>query len=235
MKKTNSPLQLCSMLSVDSIPPVEVIHLTDTSDSLEQDGIQEREQKLRRRLWKNYSVKFPERAARLKPFSGRYLERLFQTIVIQARTNSIKTMACWSKHNQRWSWILKKARYHPLVVHRLLKDWETFWNPKIAHSKVSVKEIKEITARAYILWKDLIKFEHEFTFLLNISLEFAAGNWRLRAKRTLAKIKLCETLGDACLWIKQLSTSWIESFWCFASPRRPASSPCKTLVQLGPG
>jgi hypothetical protein len=89
------------MLSVDSIPPVEVIHLTDTSDSLEQDGIQEREQKLRRRLWKNYSVKFPERAARLKPFSGRYLERLFQTIVIQARTNSIKTMACWSKHNQR--------------------------------------------------------------------------------------------------------------------------------------
>jgi hypothetical protein len=52
-------------------PPVEVIHLTDTSHFLEHDQVQEREQQaLRRRIWENYAAKFPERAERLRNSSG---------------------------------------------------------------------------------------------------------------------------------------------------------------------
>ena len=36
-----------------------------------------------------------------------------------------------------------------------------------------------------------------FHCLLNFPLDFAAGNWILRAQRTLAKNQLCETLEDA--------------------------------------
>jgi ribosomal protein L37E len=79
---------------------VEVIHLTDTSHSLEHDQVQEREQTLRRRLWEKYAVKFPERAERLRNSSGRFPERLFQISAFKARTESIKTMVWRSKHNQ---------------------------------------------------------------------------------------------------------------------------------------
>ena len=81
-------------------PPEEVIHLTDTSHSLEHDQIQEREQTYRRRLWENYAVKFPERAERLRNSSGNFLERLFQISAFRARTESIKTMVWRRKHNQ---------------------------------------------------------------------------------------------------------------------------------------
>jgi hypothetical protein len=81
-------------------PPVEVIHLTDTRHSLEHDQIEERKQTLRRRLWKNYAVKFSERAERLKNSSGRCPERLFQISAFRARTESIKTMVWRRKHNQ---------------------------------------------------------------------------------------------------------------------------------------
>ena len=79
---------------------MEVIHLPDTSHSLEHDPIQEREQTLRRRLWEKYAVKFPERAERLRKSSGRFPERLFQISAFKARTESIKTMVWRSKHNQ---------------------------------------------------------------------------------------------------------------------------------------
>jgi hypothetical protein len=63
-KKTNLPLQLCSMPSLIQLDPwVEVIHLSDTRYSLEQDQVQERDQTLRRRLWKNFAVKFLDRRA----------------------------------------------------------------------------------------------------------------------------------------------------------------------------
>jgi hypothetical protein len=67
-------------------PPVEVIHLTDTRDSLKHDQVQEREQTLCRRLWKNYAVKFPEHPARLENSSGRYPESLFQISAFRVRT-----------------------------------------------------------------------------------------------------------------------------------------------------
>jgi len=81
-------------------PPVAVIHLTDTSHFLEHDQIQERQQTLRRRLWENYAVKFPERAERLRNSSGRFPERLFQISAFRARTESVKTMVWRRKHNQ---------------------------------------------------------------------------------------------------------------------------------------
>jgi hypothetical protein len=59
-------------------PPVEVIHLTDTSHSLDQDQIQEREQTLHRRLWKNYAVKVSEREERLRKSSDNGLEEQAQ-------------------------------------------------------------------------------------------------------------------------------------------------------------
>jgi hypothetical protein len=90
---------------------VEVIHLTDTSHSLEHDQVQEREQTLRRRLWEKYAVKFPERAERLRNSSGGFPERLFQTSAIRAITESIKTMVWRRKHNQTLKDILKKAKY----------------------------------------------------------------------------------------------------------------------------
>jgi hypothetical protein len=64
MNKTNLPFQLCFMPSVSQLDTsVEIIYLSDTSHSLVQDEIQEREKIFRRRLWKNYAVKFLERAA----------------------------------------------------------------------------------------------------------------------------------------------------------------------------
>jgi len=81
-------------------PPVGVIHLADTSRSLEHDQIQERQQTLRRRLWENYAVEFPERAKRLRNFSIRFPERLFKICAFRARTESIKTMVWRSKHKQ---------------------------------------------------------------------------------------------------------------------------------------
>jgi hypothetical protein len=80
--------------------PVQVFHLTDTRHFLGHDEIQEREQSLRRRLWENYAVKFPERTERLENSSGRFPERLFQISAFRARTESIKTMVWRRKHNQ---------------------------------------------------------------------------------------------------------------------------------------
>jgi len=97
-------------------PPVEVIHLTDTSHLLEHDQIQEREQTLRRRLWENYAVKFPERAKRLRNSSGRFPERLFQISAFRARTKSIKTMVWRSKHNQPLKRNSQETRSRPLVA-----------------------------------------------------------------------------------------------------------------------
>jgi hypothetical protein len=74
-------------------PPVEIIHLTDTSYSLKQDEIQERQQTLRRRIWQNYAVKLPQRAARLENSSGRYPGRLFHISAFIAKTDSIKGMS----------------------------------------------------------------------------------------------------------------------------------------------
>ena len=90
MRKTNLAFQLCPTVSVKLIPQWKLF----TS------GIQEREQTLRGRLWKNYAVKFPELAERLRNSSGRFSERLFQISAFRARTESIKTMVWRSKHNQ---------------------------------------------------------------------------------------------------------------------------------------
>jgi len=51
----------CAFRELDCV----ALHLTNTSHSLEHDEIQGEEQTLRRRLWKNYAVKFPERAERV--------------------------------------------------------------------------------------------------------------------------------------------------------------------------
>jgi hypothetical protein len=81
-------------------PPVEVIHLTDTSHSLEHDQVQEGQQTLRIRLWEKYTVEFSELAERLRNSSGRFPERLFEISAFRARTESIKTMVWRRKHRQ---------------------------------------------------------------------------------------------------------------------------------------
>ena len=90
------PTLLHALSQLDS--PVEVIHLLDTSHSLEHDHIQEREQTVRSRLWENYAVKIHEREERLRNSSGRFPERLFQISAFKARTESIKTRVWRSKH-----------------------------------------------------------------------------------------------------------------------------------------
>jgi hypothetical protein len=93
---------------------VEVIQLTDTSHSLEYDEIQEGEQTLSRRLWKNYAVKFPGRAELLRNSSGRFPQRLFQISAFRGRTESIKTMV-W-RNNQPLKPNSQESEYRPLVA-----------------------------------------------------------------------------------------------------------------------
>jgi hypothetical protein len=45
---------------------------------VEQHQVQDREETLRRRLWNNYAVKFPERGAHLGSPLGKYPQRFFQ-------------------------------------------------------------------------------------------------------------------------------------------------------------
>jgi hypothetical protein len=98
------------------IPQWTLFILPISSHFLEHDQIQEEEQTLRRRLWANYAVKFPERAKRLRNSSGRFPERLFQISAFKARTKSINTMVWRSEHSQPVKRNLKKAKYRPLLA-----------------------------------------------------------------------------------------------------------------------